>query len=418
MRFLRFLALTLLMTALLATPAISADSAQFRGPDRDGIYPESGLAKKWPASGPKLLWSAKDLGESYASVTVVDGTLYTTGKFGDEGRALAFDRNGKLLWSTVYGGEHKGGGYPGSRTTPTYDGGSLYLLSSNGEAVALDAKSGKMQWKVDLFKRFGGKNIYFGVSEAPLVDGDRVIVTAGGKDASVVALNRKTGETVWSTKGLSDSAAYCSARVMEHGKQRQIVTSVGKHLVGIAPETGEVLWRQKVEVSYDIHANSPLFLSDLIYTTHGYGQGGRAFRLAADGRSVSPAWTEEELDVHHGGAVLVDGRIYGAASNKAWHVLNAKTGAQLAKIKRLGKGSVVYADGLLYGYVESGEVLLVNPSPESFEVISRFKMEAGSGHHWSHPVIADKVLYIRHGDVLHAYDVAAPAAQKQGSAGM
>lgn len=406
--------LALAVAFAMVAPAGAADITQFRGPDRDGRYPDTGLLSAWPESGPMLKWSIDGLGESYATVTVADGHIFATGKFPKEGsedkdasvgRAFAFDLTGKKLWTTEYGDEHSGSGYPGTRSTPTFDAGMLYLLSSNGEAVALDAATGEIRWKVDVLKKFGGENIYFGLSESPLIDGDRVILTPGGENASVVALDKKTGETVWQTKGLSDTSGYCSPRIMDTGKHRQIVTLVAKNLVGIDPASGEVLWRQPVEVSYDIHATSPLFLGDLIYITHGYNQGGKAFRLAADGRSVTPAWTEESLDVHHGGGVLVDGRIYGASSKKDWHVLDAKSGNVLASIKRLGKGSIVHADGLLYGYVENGDVVLVNPDPEKFEVISRFKVEKGEGHHWSHPVISDGILYIRHGGALLAYDI-------------
>jgi outer membrane protein assembly factor BamB len=277
-----------------------------------------------------------------------------------------------------------------------------------GLAVALDAASGKMLWSVDILQRFGGENLYFGISESPLIDGNRVIFTPGGKDASVVALDKKTGETLWTSKGLSETSAYCSPRILTVGKHRQIVTFVAKHLVGLDPESGAVLWRHEVPASYDIHANSPLFDGDLIFVSHAYDKGSNAYRLAADGKSLSPAWEEQKLDIPHGGAVLVDGLVYGAAAKKSWHVLNAQNGEILASIKRLGKGTVVYADGLLYGYTEQGEVLLVDPDPKHFAVISRFKIAQGEGQFWSHPVIADGVLYIRHGDVLMAYDISAP----------
>jgi len=166
-----------------------------------------------------------------------------------------------------------------------------------------------------------------------------------------------------------------------------------------------VLWRAPSEVNYDIHAVSPAFHGDTIYISHGYDQGGKAFQLAADGKSVSEKWTEEKLDVHHGGVVVMGGHIYGAASNGGWYALDTASGKIAAEIPRLGKGAVVTADGLLYGYTEKGEVLLVDPDPAAFEVISSFAIEQGSGNHWSHPVVSGGVLYVRHGEVLMAYDV-------------
>lgn len=407
---------SLLLSSIAAAGALAAaDSPQFRGPDRDGIFPATGLAKSWPEGGPKLLWSTSGLGESYASITVADGRIFTTGKNGETGTVYAFDLAGKMLWSTVYGTEHSGNGYPGSRTTPTHGAGSIYLLSSNGDAVALDAASGAIHWKVDVLERFGGENIYWGLAESPLVDGNRVIFTPGGKDATVVALHTETGATVWTSKGLSDNAAYCSPRIWKTGKHRQLVTMTAEHLVGLHPETGSVLWRTTMPAGYDIHANSPVFDGDLVYVSH-HIQGGKALRLSADGRSVAPVWSEEKLDIHHGGALLIHGRIYGAALKKTWYALDVASGEILASIPRLGQGAVVYADGLLYGYIDSGDVLLVDPDPESFRVISRFAITAGNGQHWSHPVIAGRVLYIRHGDALMAYDIAHehPAVSTEG----
>ncbi|MEM7582811.1 MAG: PQQ-binding-like beta-propeller repeat protein [Acidobacteriota bacterium] len=398
------LALTLAFS-LVASFAGAADSPRFRGPNSDGIFAETGLMKSWPKDGPKRLWMVTGLGESYASVTVVDGKLYTTGMTEQKGTAFAFDTQGKALWKTEYGAEHNGSGYPGTRTTPTVAGDHLYLLSSMGKAVALEAKTGAKAWEVDLFGRFKGENIYFGVSESPLVVDGKVIYTPGGKGAAVVALDAKTGDTVWTSKGLDDPAAYCNPVLFDNGKHRQIVTLVSKHLVGLDPATGEVLWTTPNEATYDIHSTSPAIEGSTIYVSHGYDQGGMLYELAADGKSVNRKWTEEKLDIHHGGAVRVDGHIYGAASKKTWYVLDAANGEILASIPRLGKGAVVYADGLLYGYTERGEVVLVDPDPKNFKVISRFKVTEGSGHHWSHPVISHGVLYVRHGEVLMAYDV-------------
>jgi outer membrane protein assembly factor BamB len=397
----------LLTASALAGAAGAADSPQFRGPNRDGIFREEGLAGSWPEGGPPLLWSTSGLGESYGSVSVQGGRIFTTGKSGEIGTAHALGLDGRKLWSTVYGTEHSGNGYPGTRTTPTYAAGSIFLLSSGGHAVALDAASGSIRWKVDILERFGGDNITWGLAESPLVDGDRVIFTPGGPDAAVVALDTKTGDTVWASKGLSEGAAYCSPRIWESGRHRQVVTMTAEHLVGLDPETGSVLWRTPMPAGYDIHANSPVFDGDLVYVAR-HIHGSDALRLAPDGRSVAPVWNQEKLDVHHGGLVLVEGRLYGAALKKSWHALDAATGEVLASIPRLGQSSLVYADGLLYGYVESGEVLLVDPDPERFGVISRFAVTAGDGQHWSHLVISDRALYVRHGDALMAYDIAAP----------
>lgn len=395
-------ALLALVVVCLAAVAPAADSPQFRGPERNGVFPEAGLMDTWPEGGPRLLWIADGLGESFASISVVGERIYTTGKFGRRGSVIALDGDGNRIWATEYGEVHDGNGYPGTRTTPTFDAGMLYIMSSLGKAVALDAATGEVRWARDLPSR----DITWGISESPLVVDDSVIFTPGGRAGTLMALDKTTGETRWAMTELLERSAYCSPRLFDDGERRQIVTLTERHLIGVDPENGDLLWKVAHPGRYDIHAVSPVFHESLIYVSDGYRQGGKMFELAANGRGVELRWTEGELDIHHGGAVLVDGIIYGAASNGTWYALDAESGEVLASRRRLGKGSVVYADGRLYGYVESGDALLVDPDPESFTVVGEFEVEHGRGQHWAHPVISDGVLYIRHGDVLMAYDIA------------
>ncbi len=407
----------LILTLILTAPLAFADDVpRFRGAHSDGVFAETGLLQAWPEGGPKLKWEASGLGESYASMTVVGGRIYTTGLAGGRGSVFALDDGGKLQWQQDYGAEFDGRGYPGTRNTPTVDGGRLFTLSSLGKAVSLDAETGALRWQVDLLETFGGKSTYFGMAEQPLITDGKVIYTAGGTDATVVALDPDTGKTLWTSKGLSETSAYCSPRLFDDGSRRQIVTLVAKSMVGLDPADGKVLWRQGLEKQYDIQANSPVFHGDTIYVSHGYDQGGQAFQLAAAGASVKEQWTEAELDVHHGGAVAHGDHIYGAASGGTWYALDATTGRPAANIRRLGKGSMVYADGRLYGYTEKGKVLLVDPDPANFAVVSSFDVTRGEGNHWSHPVIANGTLYVRHGDVLMAYDVRAAAGGDAGEA--
>lgn len=396
-----------LMAGCVAGLALAADSPRFRGPSGDGIFADTGLLSTWPEGGPRMLWATDGLGATYAAVSVAGGRVYSTGLIDGRGVVFALDLAGEVLWRTDYGPESDGRGYPGTRTTPTVSDGMLYLLSSLGTAVALDAESGEIRWRVGIFERFEGRNTYFGVAESPLVVDSKVIFTPGGPDASVVALDARSGETIWTSKGLSDGPAYCTPRLFENGERRQIVTLVASHMVGLDPETGAVLWRHPVKVEYDIQAVSPEFLGDTIYISHGYNQGGRLFQLAADGMSVVEKWTEPKLDIHHGGAIVLDGLIYGAASNGTWFVLDATSGAVAAEIERLGKGAIAYADRRLYGYTEGGEVVLVDPDPSGFRKVGSFAITRGSGNHWSHPVISGGVLYVRHGEVLMAFDVKA-----------
>jgi outer membrane protein assembly factor BamB len=181
--------------------------------------------KKWPAEGPKELWSFEGLGKGYASVAVANGIVYTTGMVGQDGLLFAFDLKGSLKWKVNYGPEWKGD-KPGTRTTPTIDGDRLYLMSGQGRIACHNAKTGEHIWHRDTLQEFQGKNIQWGVAESVLIDGEKVICTPGGKDATVVALKKTTGETIWTTKGLGERSAYCSPAVIDRGPNRLILTMV------------------------------------------------------------------------------------------------------------------------------------------------------------------------------------------------
>ncbi len=225
--------------ALLASASVAADSPQFRGPERDGIYPATGLLKSWLEAGPKLLWSATGLAEGFASVAVAGGRIYTTGMSGGKAYLTALDTAGKPLWRTEYGPVHDGDGYPGTRTTPTYDDGMLYVMSSMGRAVALDAESGEIRWQKDLPNR----NITWGITESPLVVDGKAIFTPGGSNGTMVALDKKTGERSWTMTQLLEPSAYCSPRLLDDGRHRQIVTMTKDHMIGVDPADGELLWQ-------------------------------------------------------------------------------------------------------------------------------------------------------------------------------
>lgn len=397
----------------LVTGLFAADSPQFRGPQRNGIFPADNLLQSWPASGPSLLWSTEGLGQGFASVAVSGGMLYTTGMKDMQGSVMAFTRGGKLAWTYNYGDEHHGSGFPGARSTPTINDGRVYVITGRGVALCLDAQSGEKVWDYDLLANFAGNRQRddliprWSVVESPLILGDKMIATPGGPETTMVALNKQTGELMWQTASTNSLSGYCAPRLYEHNGLRQIITMTGKAMIGVDPDTGKLLWSHNYPASYDIHANSPVFHQDLIYVSDGYGHGGKAFRIAADGSGVTQIWQEETLDIHHGGIISWQGRIYGAASNGDWKVLDFTTGKILAETEAVGKGSVVLADGRLIAYGEKGDLGLLNPDPAKFQLISQFEITRGTGQHWAHPVVSDGVLYIRHGDALMAFDIRA-----------
>jgi outer membrane protein assembly factor BamB len=385
----------------------------FRGPQRDGKSTETGLLKKWPDGGPKLLWSVEGLGKGYASVSIANGLVYTTGMVGKDKTAtfFAFDINGKAKWDAAFGRAWSGS-HAGTRTTPTIDGDRLYVMSGHGNVACFDAENGEPVWQVDTMEKFGAQQTSWGISESVLICGNKAICTPGGKDATVVALDKMTGETIWTTKGLSDKSAHCSARLMEHGGKKFIVTVTDTHILGIDSADGTVLFKQvnKIQQSKGIpryvNPNSPVICGSDIYVTSRF-VGGVKLRVNESSTGVSEVWWDKTLDVHHGAVVLVDGLIYGGASDRGqWVCLDWETGKVVWQQKWKEKGSIIYADGMLYCYAdEDGTVALVKPSRKGFEIVSSFKITQGDDKHWSHPAISDGRLYIRHGDALMAYDI-------------
>jgi outer membrane protein assembly factor BamB len=402
----RIFYLFLMMLFILGySVAFGQVDAQWRGPDRDGVYPNESLLKTWPEEGPKEIWAVEGLGDGYSSPAVTADRIFLTGMTGGEGFLFAFDHNGKLVWKASYGPEWNGS-RPGSRTTPTVVGDKIYLMSAEGQAVCIN-KEGKKIWSVDLMAEFGARNLQWGMTESPLVDGDRVFCTPGGREVMIAALDRHSGKTIWKIRGNGETSGYCSPCLVKHGKRRLLLTMTGKSVVGVDADTGEYLWQHSHVTDYDVNANTPLYHDGLIYTVSGYGTGGQMFELSEDGTSIKRVWSQSKLDSQMGAAVLVNGYIYGSGHNsRGWHCLDWKTGQVQFTAREIGnKGAIIFSDGMIYCYSENGYVAMVEPDPQEFKVKSSFRIKKGSGEHWAHPVIKDGRLYIRHGDALMVFRI-------------
>jgi outer membrane protein assembly factor BamB len=397
------------------TPTVDADWSQWQGPDRDNISTETGLLKQWPDEGPEMLWSAEGIGHGYSSVAIADGRIYTTGMIEEQGVLTCLDLNGKQLWQSNYGPEWKRS-FPGSRCTPTVSDGFVYVFSGTGQAVCFDASSGKSVWKVDIFGGFEGQYPKWGYSESPLVINEKMIITVGGKKALVVALDINDGAVIWRTPANGDKASFCSPAVFEWAGKTLIVNMTENHLIGIDVDTGAMSFSYPVsnymaERNRGNHPNTPIIQDGMIFVSSGYNMGSAQLKLSADGALVEKVWINPDFDNHHGGIVLVDGKLYGAnwQSNKQgnWVCVDWETGKTLYEQEWGNKGSVSYADGMLYCYEEvSGTLGLVKATPGGFDPISTFKITLGEKEHWAHPVICGKRLYMRRGDVLMAFDIA------------
>ena len=407
--------ITLILVLLMTSMAISDDWPQFRGPNRDGKSVEIGLLQQWPDGGPKLLWTTEeDLGVGWSHPIIVNQTIYVTGYFRPEGAIIALDMDGKLKWKKIYGPEWNRS-QPGARSIPTFDNDRLYFFSSVGTLYCYDANTGEKKWDLEAAEKYQGAPPRWAFAESPLIVDDKVFCTPGGKLATMVALNKITGEVIWETKELTDGSAYCSPILIERGGNRIIVTMTNKGVVGIDPDSGKLLWKDPFAEYMDAGMGStnpvsPTYHDGFIYTTAGYHAGGALLRLSPDGTSVTRQWIDTTLDNHHGGVILNDGYIYGSnfLSNEKgnWCCLEFKTGKIMYETTWHNKGSMIYADGLLYCYDDArGNLALVKPDPAGFKVVSSFRVTGGTGQHWAHPVISDGILYIRRGKAIMTYDI-------------
>jgi len=393
---------------MLAGVATAADWPQWRGPGRNGLSAEKGLLKEWPQDGPTRLWTAKGLGEGFSTVAIADGLIYTAGNVGGDALLTALDLEGKTKWQVKVGPAHQVD-HPGTRGTPTLDGGQLYYENPDGTLSCLDAKSGKEVWSLNILEKFGGRNIAWALAESVLIDGEKLICCPGGQEAAMAALDKKTGKTLWVCKGAGDKPGYASPIVVDFQDLRQYVTLTSNAAIGVHARTGDLLWRFEHKTSYDANIPTPIFSDGCVFIDSGYGSGGELLKLKVEGQkcSVEEVWRTKALDNHHGGVILVDGCLYGSAHGGQWVCLDFKTGEVKYKEAGVGKGSITYADGMLYTYSERGTAGLVKATPEGHKVISQFRVPQGGSRqpNWPHPVVCGGRLYLRHGDLLFAYDI-------------
>ena len=395
------------MLAITVAVAGRGEWNQWRGPDRDGKSLETGLLDEWPQSGPELAWTIDSLGSGYSSLAAGDGTLVTQGLEAGRQFLVAVDADtGETRWKTSHGEPYSNRRGDGPRGTPTIDGDRVYAQGGDGNLICADLRTGNKIWEKNLLRAYGGRNIRWGISESPLVDGDRLIVNAGGVRGSVVALNKDTGAEVWRTQ--SDRAGYSSAVVAVTEGLRQYVVFTGEGALGILAENGELLWRYSTVSNSTANIATPIIHGDLVFLSSAYGTGCALLRLSRSGGSVeaSEVYFNRNMMNHYTSSILIDGYLYGF-SGRILTAMRLETGEVAWKDRAAGKGQMIYAEGKLYVLSDDGVVSLVDPDPAGYKELSRFRLDSRDYPTWTLPVISRGVLYVRDQERLHAYDVAA-----------
>ncbi len=410
----RFIIISLLL--IISAEGIGQEkTTQFRGPFRNGSYPDVNLLTEWPAGGPAVVLKIVGIGEGFSSGVIHNDIIYTAGLKDTMDVVSAFDMKGKLLWEKPFGKAYLKA-HPETRNTPTIQGNRIFIKSGTGDVVCMDARSGKIIWKRNPHAEFRGKFSVWGPAESLLLTENAVISTVGGEDASVVALNKNNGGLIWKSPSTGVAEAYCSPILINRNGNKILLVELERDLLGINPVNGKILWTFDLRpeaadrLTWLNHTNAPLYKNGEIFITRGYDMDALMLSLSDDGRKVSLKWKNPVLDTHTGGVVEVNGFIYGSNwisnSKGKWVCLDWNTGKVMYEQEWFNKGAILYADGHLYCIDEQkGNIALVIPDPSGFKVKSTFSIKEGTGPYFSHPTIYDGKLLVRHGDVLMIYDI-------------
>ena len=412
---LKILALLVLGASAAASAGEKADWPCYHGPKRNNLSPDTGLLQAWPDEGPTLLWTNTDIGHGYSSVAIAGGHIFTAGMIDKQTYVTALDPAGKRLWQRLNGTSWQASArqnwavsYAGSRGTPTVDGRTVYHLSELGRLAALDIRDGRERWHVELMETFGAERPEYGYSESVLIDGDRLFCCPAGARGYMAAIDKQTGRTLWANTDIKDAVGNCSAVIANIDGVEQVVTLSANRVLSFAPDNGHLLWQFEFGNQRENSCTDAIVSEGLVYASTGYGGGSILLRpqRQADGKfSVEQVWKSELLDNHHGGVLLLGGRLYGAGHEaRGWFCLDFNTGEQLWQAP--GKGSVTYADNRLYCLDERGTISLIDAAAGKWDPIGSFRLpRGGKGLYWAHPVVCGGRLYVRHSDRLFAYTI-------------
>jgi outer membrane protein assembly factor BamB len=389
--------------------APEADWPQWHGANRDNLSRETGLLKQWPSGGPKLLWTSRGLGSGYGSMAVKGSRIYLQGTKNGQSVVFALDRaTGKPVWNAPLGralDQDRGGG---PRGTPTVDGEMLYALTENGDLACVNTQDAHVTWKRNILMDFRGSNPNWLLSESPLVDGNKLIVTPGGRGAGMVALDKASGKEIWRCAQLSDEAGYASCVIADVHNVRTIMNLTADAGVGVRASDGKLMWRYEKAANGTANCTTPVYHEGKVLYTSAYGTGCGLLALMPSNGEITAheMYFNREMQNHHGGVILHNGHVYGS-SNAILTCMEWMTGNSKWKARGVGKGSLTYADGMLYLFGEDNTVGLADAKPDAYSEKGRFTIEDQGKPSWAHPVVVGGKLLIRNQDYLNCYDVKA-----------
>jgi outer membrane protein assembly factor BamB len=387
--------------------------SEWRGNGRTGIYQESNLLKEWPANGLKEILTVENIGNGFVSPVFTDDNFFITGEVDSMSILFCYNLKGVKLWQTILGREWMKT-FPGSRCAPTIVNDLIYVGTGMGNLYCLKKDNGRIVWSRDLLKDFGATPPLHGYSEAPLIEGDKIFWTPGGKDYNVVAVNRFSGELIWSNKGFGEKSAYNSPKLIVLPARKIIVTFSSYHLMGLDVSSGKLLWSheqdnfppdKRIPGNGDTHSNTVIFEGGAIFYDAGDGNCGVKLKLSEDGSKITEVWRNKGFDSYMGGIVKITDWLYGGGTAKPVILsINATTGV-LTDSLRIGSGAIIAAENMLYYYTQKGDMILLSYNMGKMQKVSSFRITKGTQQHFSHPVINKGILYQRHGNVLMAFDI-------------
>lgn len=378
--------------------AIAGDWAQWRGPAGNGISDEHSWSPKnlIADKGPKVLWKI-NVGKGHSAVSVLRDRCYTMGNDGSNDIVYCLKTSdGSEIWQRSY--PCRGGGYPGPRATPVVDGNLVYCFSREGDLHALDTGDGSVKWKVNVQKEFGAKNIKWGFSSTPRIEGNLLLLNACRHG---IALDKRNGEKVWASP--SGAGGYAVPVVYDSPEGKGVAIFGLKAIYGVDLKTGRKRWEHEWVTKHDVNAADPIVVGQKVFISSGYGKG--AALVDFSGGRTREVWRKQSLSNHFSTSLLFDGHIYGFDGNTGrgtFRCFTFDTGEEKWS-KDLGFGSLIAADGKLIILNEKGRLYIIEATAAGYrEMAQRQAMNAKGAKCWTAPVLSRGRLYLRHsnGDVV------------------